>query len=289
MRCRSSPRRASPCGTRTWGRATACPTPTSSSPIPGSSTGPSRSITVEGFQTVKWSHVSDISLARPNQTAFTTYQDDQNRTHVVFGDNSSGRIPSVNSQVYCQLPLRRRGHGQQPRPGCAEHDHPAPRREHHRRQRDQRQVAHRWQRPRVHRLDEVHGPAGRCPHPQPCGDPQRTTPTWRCRFPASPSRWPTAPSTPRYGSASLRSAWTRTTLRWTGCARPSISTSPTRSSSAPRCTSSHATSDDLWRVGLHPGHRPRHGDVQPHLRARAGRRCHPQDPLTTTSLTSASG
>ena len=58
-------------------------------------------ITVEGFQTVKWSYVSDISLARPNQTAFTTYQDDQNRTHIVFGDNASGRIPSVNSQVYC--------------------------------------------------------------------------------------------------------------------------------------------------------------------------------------------
>ena len=57
-------------------------------------------ITVEGFQTVKWSHVSDISLARPSQAAFTTYQDDLARTHVVFGDNAAGRIPSVNSQVY---------------------------------------------------------------------------------------------------------------------------------------------------------------------------------------------
>jgi hypothetical protein len=57
-------------------------------------------ITIEGYQTVVWSHVTDISLARPNQTAFTTYQDDQNRTHVVFGDNAAGRIPSVNSQVY---------------------------------------------------------------------------------------------------------------------------------------------------------------------------------------------
>ena len=50
-------------------------------------------ITVEGFQTVRWSHVSDLSLARPNQTAFTTYQDDQDRTHVVFGDNALAASP----------------------------------------------------------------------------------------------------------------------------------------------------------------------------------------------------
>lgn len=55
--------------------------------------------TLEGFQTITWNYISDLSLARPTQPVFTTYLDEANLTHVVFGDNSVGRIPSVNSEV----------------------------------------------------------------------------------------------------------------------------------------------------------------------------------------------
>jgi hypothetical protein len=56
--------------------------------------------TKEGFQVISWSSVTDLSLARPTQPVFTTYSDEKNLTHVVFGDNAVGRIPSVNSEVY---------------------------------------------------------------------------------------------------------------------------------------------------------------------------------------------
>ncbi len=54
----------------------------------------------EGQQTMPWTYMSDLSLSRPTQAAFTTFLDDQDNTHVLFGDNSSGRIPPVNSNLY---------------------------------------------------------------------------------------------------------------------------------------------------------------------------------------------
>ena len=54
----------------------------------------------EGGQTLSWAFVTDLSLARPTQTAFTTFLDDTDYTHVVFGDNASGRIPPVNAELY---------------------------------------------------------------------------------------------------------------------------------------------------------------------------------------------
>lgn len=54
----------------------------------------------EGGNMIEWSHVSDISLARPTQSSFTTYLDDDNRTYLVFGDNASGRIPPYGSELY---------------------------------------------------------------------------------------------------------------------------------------------------------------------------------------------
>ena len=54
----------------------------------------------EGGQTLPWAFVTDLSLARPTQEAFTTFLDDQDYTHVVFGDNTSGRIPPVNAELY---------------------------------------------------------------------------------------------------------------------------------------------------------------------------------------------
>ena len=57
-------------------------------------------ISREGGNVVRWTNVSDISLARPTQSAFTTYLDDENRTFVVFGDNASGRIPPFGAELY---------------------------------------------------------------------------------------------------------------------------------------------------------------------------------------------
>ncbi len=56
--------------------------------------------TLEGVQAITWSYVPQISGARPTQAVFTTYTDETGLTHVVFGDNASGRIPPVNAQFY---------------------------------------------------------------------------------------------------------------------------------------------------------------------------------------------
>lgn len=56
--------------------------------------------TLEGGATVPWTFVTDLSLARPTQSAFTTFLDEEGNTHVIFGDNASGRIPPVNAQLY---------------------------------------------------------------------------------------------------------------------------------------------------------------------------------------------
>ena len=57
-------------------------------------------VTREGFQTIRWDYISDLSLGRPTQPIFTTYIDEANLTHIVFGDNASGRIPSVNAEIF---------------------------------------------------------------------------------------------------------------------------------------------------------------------------------------------
>ena len=63
--------------------------------------GSTRIISQEGYQTVTWSYTSDLSTARPTQPVYTTYIDDTGVTHLVFGDNTSGRIPAVNATMYC--------------------------------------------------------------------------------------------------------------------------------------------------------------------------------------------
>jgi hypothetical protein len=54
----------------------------------------------EGFQVVEWIYVDHLSMARPTQPVFTTFMDDQNFTHIVFGDNVSGRIPPNNAEIF---------------------------------------------------------------------------------------------------------------------------------------------------------------------------------------------
>jgi hypothetical protein len=54
----------------------------------------------EGTQITQWTYVTHLSSARPTQAAFTTFLDETGLTHIVFGDNASGRIPSVNAQFF---------------------------------------------------------------------------------------------------------------------------------------------------------------------------------------------
>ena len=54
----------------------------------------------EGSQVVEWTYITDLSLARPTQPLFTVFRDDQDFTHVVFGDNASGRIPPVKAEIF---------------------------------------------------------------------------------------------------------------------------------------------------------------------------------------------
>jgi hypothetical protein len=62
--------------------------------------GSVRMVTSEGYTSITWTYTSDLSTSRPTQSVFTTYLDDQNFTHVVFGDNTSGRIPAVGADIF---------------------------------------------------------------------------------------------------------------------------------------------------------------------------------------------
>ena len=57
-------------------------------------------ISREGGQLVEWTYISNLSLARPTQPLFTTFRDDQDLTHLIFGDNASGRVPPVNAEIF---------------------------------------------------------------------------------------------------------------------------------------------------------------------------------------------
>jgi hypothetical protein len=56
-------------------------------------------VSQEAYQVVNWTYVTDLANARPTQSVFTTFIDEDTMTHLVFGDNSSGRIPPVNAQL----------------------------------------------------------------------------------------------------------------------------------------------------------------------------------------------
>jgi len=57
--------------------------------------------TQEGGVTVRWTYVTHLADARPTQAVFTTFMDDGGLTHIVFGDNTAGRIPPVNAYMFC--------------------------------------------------------------------------------------------------------------------------------------------------------------------------------------------
>ena len=59
-----------------------------------------RLFTNEGGVIVPWTEVDAISNARPNQSAFATYLDDADTTHVMLGDSSSGRVPPSGAEIY---------------------------------------------------------------------------------------------------------------------------------------------------------------------------------------------
>jgi hypothetical protein len=56
--------------------------------------------TKEGGQVVEWSRVDKVSVASPTQSVYTTFVDDKNYTHIMFGDNTSGRIPPTNVEIF---------------------------------------------------------------------------------------------------------------------------------------------------------------------------------------------
>jgi len=62
--------------------------------------GTVRAQTREGYQVVEWTTFHHLATARPTQAVFTTFLDEAGYTHIVFGDNSSGRIPPVNAEVF---------------------------------------------------------------------------------------------------------------------------------------------------------------------------------------------
>jgi hypothetical protein len=57
-------------------------------------------ISREGGQIVEWTYIANLSLARPTQPMFTTFRDDQDLTHLIFGDNAAGRVPPVNAEMF---------------------------------------------------------------------------------------------------------------------------------------------------------------------------------------------
>lgn len=54
----------------------------------------------EGPTVVNWTYISNLSLARPTQSVFTTFIDEAEYTHVIFGDAALGRIPPVNAEIF---------------------------------------------------------------------------------------------------------------------------------------------------------------------------------------------
>ena len=54
----------------------------------------------EGPSVIQWSYISDLALARATQSVFTTFIDEAEMTHIVFGDNAVGRIPPVNAEIF---------------------------------------------------------------------------------------------------------------------------------------------------------------------------------------------
>ena len=62
--------------------------------------GTVQATTREGFQIVDWTSYHHLATARPTQAVFTTFLDEAGYTHIVFGDNSSGRIPPINAEVF---------------------------------------------------------------------------------------------------------------------------------------------------------------------------------------------
>jgi hypothetical protein len=59
-----------------------------------------RFYTNEGGVIVPWTEVDSVSNARPNQSAFSTYLDDADVTHIMLGDSAAGRVPPSGSEIY---------------------------------------------------------------------------------------------------------------------------------------------------------------------------------------------
>jgi hypothetical protein len=56
--------------------------------------------TKEGGAAIVWSRVNNLAITGPDQSVYSYYTDDKGLTHILFGDNASGRIPPVNAEIY---------------------------------------------------------------------------------------------------------------------------------------------------------------------------------------------
>lgn len=55
--------------------------------------------TNEAGRIIDWVRLDSVLSAAPNQSAFATYVDDSGYTHIIFGDNSAGRIPPTGLEL----------------------------------------------------------------------------------------------------------------------------------------------------------------------------------------------
>lgn len=55
--------------------------------------------TREGQQVVEWTRLDKVTFAGPRQNVFTTFVDDNDFTHILFGDNIAGRIPPADAEI----------------------------------------------------------------------------------------------------------------------------------------------------------------------------------------------
>lgn len=76
---------------------------------PGVIEGTVRVRTLEGVETVaavtspryiRWNEVQSVASARPSQSVYSTILKDDGYTVITFGDNSSGRIPPIGTDIY---------------------------------------------------------------------------------------------------------------------------------------------------------------------------------------------
>jgi uncharacterized phage protein gp47/JayE len=56
--------------------------------------------TKEGGAAIVWGRVDNLAMTGPDQSVYSYYTDDKGLTHILFGDNASGRIPPTSAEIF---------------------------------------------------------------------------------------------------------------------------------------------------------------------------------------------